>query len=268
MRATAAALILAAFSAVPVSATTPPRYVRVLVPLTVADLPGANGSLWTTELWAVNASDQPMELPSLPCIAGASTLCADAPSVPANRTVKVAPRENAAFPGVLILVPSELSASANFTLHIRDLSRQSESWGTEIPVVRERDFFAASTRVSVANIPFGADYRQTLRIYALDDHGTGTLFRVSVYAIDPAEDRLLQQIEIKLDPPSVPPPNRIGTPLAQVTITDLFTVDTGAADRVRVTIEPIYSSSSPWAYWAFVSITNNKNQQVTTAVPR
>jgi hypothetical protein len=268
MRSTAVAVILAAIFSSPIVATTPPRYQRVLVPLSVADLAGANASVWTTELWAVNASSQPMELPSLPCIVGVATQCADSPSVPPNRTVKLAPLGNSHFPGVLILVPSELSSSANFTLHVRDLSRQSESWGTEIPVVREQSFFASSTRVSVANIPFGPDYRQTLRIYALDDHGVGARFRVSLYAVESASDRLLQQIEVKLDAPPVPPPNQIGSPLVQLAITEIFAVDAGGADRVRVTIEPIYSSFAPWAYWAFVSITNNKTQQVTTAVPR
>ena len=257
------AVILLSF---PLSATTPPRYQRVLVPLSVADVAGANGSVWTTELWAVNASNQPMDLPVLPCLIGGS-MCADAMTIPGDRTVKVPPFGTPELPGVIVLVPSELSEYAGFSLHVRDVSRQSESWGTEIPVVREQNFFPSTKHASIAGIPYGPEYRQTLRLYGLQAQGT-MRFRISLYAVRETNDELLKQIDVTLVPSPAPLPNRVGSPLLQGVVGDLFTGISGDVVRLRATIEPLADSWSPWAYWALVSITNNKTQQVTTVVPR
>jgi hypothetical protein len=124
----------------------------------------------------------------------------------------------------------------------------------------------------MTNIPFGGDYRQTLRIYALLDNIASARFRVKLYEVTgSAADRLLREDVVTLEPPPPPPPNQIGTPLAQLTLTDLFAIEIGGVHRVRVSIEPMTEPTAllwPVPYWAFVSITNNDTQQVTTVVPR
>ncbi|HEX9983626.1 MAG TPA: hypothetical protein VGF69_10205 [Thermoanaerobaculia bacterium] len=251
-------------------ALTPPPYERVLVPLSVADAPGANGSLWTTEFSIVNGATVGGSLSPRPCIAGTGPLpCLETILLPPNRTVRVPPFGTPEAPGVLFLVSAWTAPVTSFTLHVRDLSRQGESWGAEVPVVRERDFFTGM--VNMTSIPFGADYRQTLRVYALLDNGGSARFRVKLYAVEAAEDRLLREEVITLDPPPPPPPNRLATPLAQTTITALFAGGAAGATRVRVSIEPVtdpLALAQPHRYWAFVSVTNNVTQQVTTITPR
>ncbi|HEX8154532.1 MAG TPA: hypothetical protein VF698_15465 [Thermoanaerobaculia bacterium] len=262
--ALAIVFVLAATAA---SALTPPPYQRVLVPLSVAELAGANGSRWTTELWAVNHSGEAAWVAPLPCIVSSASICADQIDIPAGRSVRLPPLGNASYPGVLALIPAWNAVS--LTLHVRDLSKQSESWGTEIPVVRESEFFTRPT--SASGIAFGRDYRHTLRLYALLDNRPSVQYRVKLYGITAAEDRLLREQVVTLVAPPAPPPNRIGTLPAQTTLTDFFNVAAPDVDRVRLTIDLVtdpLALQAPVPYWGFVSVTNNVTQQVTTVTPR
>lgn len=252
-------------------ATTPPPFQRILVPISVADVPGANGSLWTTELWAVSATPgETAKVAVLPCLIAPQGLCEPAFELQPQRSTKIAPMGTAENPGVLLLVPAWLSARMGFTLHVRDRNRQSEAWGAEIPVVRESDFITHSAHLP--NVPFGGNYRQTLRIYALLYTVSSARFRVRMFEVTGTrEDRLLREDVVTLELPPAPPPNRIGTPLAQITLTDLFLIEIGGVNRVRISIEPMTDPVAlipPIRFWAFVSITNNATQQVTTVTPR
>ncbi len=251
-------------------ATTPPPYNRVLVPISVANVPGANGSLWTTELWAVNATAETAKVAALPCILAPLSLCEPTFELLPERSTKIAPMGTAENPGVLLLVPAGLALRTAFTLHVRDLNRQSESWGAEIPVVRERDFFTASAHLP--NVPFGGEYRQTLRIYALLDNAASARFRVKMYEVTGTrDDRLLRDDVVTLFAPPSSPPNMLNNPLAQIALTDMFLIEIGGVERVRISIEPMtdpLALTPPVPYWAFVSITNNETQQVTTVTPR
>ncbi len=268
LRIAALALTLLTVTA---NALTPPPLQRVLVPISVDDVAGANNSLWTAELWAMNANGQPVVVGTLPCTLGGSNVaCAPSFELAPGRTTRIPALGSPSSPGVLLLVPADHAGQIAFTLHVRDLNRQSESWGAEIPVVRERDFFTNPSHMT--NIPFGSDYRQTLRIYALLDNLATARLRVKLYEVTgTADDRLLRDDVVTLELPPPPPPNQIGTSLAQITLTDLFAIEIGGVNRVRVSIEPMTEPMAllpPVPYWAFVSITNNKTQQVTTVAPR
>jgi hypothetical protein len=263
-----AATVLLAVGAV---AVPPLPYQRVLIPISVFDVPGANGALWTTELWGFNGNAADIVyVEPLPCLVISMSRCATSFALPPGRSTRVLPYGTAQAPGVLMLVPSHLAEKTYFTLHVRDLNRQSESWGAQIPVVRERDLLISPTHMT--NIPFGSDYRQTLRIYALLSGPMSARFRVKLFQITGStEDRLLTEQVITFDPPPVPPPNQISSPLVQLTLTDMFLIEIGGVNRVRVTIEPMTEPTAllpPIPYWAFVSITNNRTNEVTTVVPR
>jgi hypothetical protein len=241
----------------------------VLVPIGVADVAGAKGSLWTTELWAVSTNSESVAVAALPCLLGPNG-CAAAFELAPGRTTKVGPLASAENPGVLLLVPKPQAANVAFTLHVRDLNKQSESWGAEIPVVPEEDLFTGPAHMP--NVPFGSKYRQTLRIYALLDAVPAATFRVKMYHVTgTAPDRLLRDDVVTLNRGPEPPPNMIGSPLAQIAIVDMFLIEIGGVDRVRVSIESMTDPTAlrpPIPYWAFVSITNNETQQVTTVTPR
>ncbi len=64
----------------------------------------------------------------------------------------------------------------SFSSRIRDLSRQAESAGTAVPVVRENDF---RTSMAFYDIPHGPNYRVTLRVWTTEDGGYPDAKRVS-----------------------------------------------------------------------------------------
>lgn len=246
---------------------------RVLVPISVSDTPGANGSIWTSELWAVNGSEtQPAFAIALPCRLDGSTGCAAADVAP-NRSVRLPNWGNPSQPGVLLMSTPNIS----YTLHVRDKSRGDLTWGTEVPVVREDEFLTEDAHLT--GIPAGPAWRQTLRIYSMNQLGNfgfdgfefgGLTFDVKLYAVTPSGDQLLRRIEVKFPASPIPPPNQIPSPLSQTTITDLF-ANTSQYERLRLTIEPDHGGffgGSPYSYWAFVSVTNNETNQVATVVAR
>ena len=261
------ALALFAFSAF---GLTPPPYQRVLVPLHVPAIDGANGSRWTTELWVVNASSEAAPVAAVPCIVASNLIhCEPVVTVPPNRTVAIPALGTADKPGVLLHIPTPSASQMSFTLTARDLSKQSESWGVEVPVVRMHDFFTGPIHLTA--IPFTSEYRLTLRIYALLENRETVQYRVKLYGIGPTEDELLREETIALHRPPPPPPNRTGAEISQRTLTGIFALDAPRPSRVRISIEPVTDPLAfvePIPYWAFATVTNNTTQQVTTVIPR
>ncbi|HEY0142020.1 MAG TPA: hypothetical protein VGF48_14065 [Thermoanaerobaculia bacterium] len=273
MRTTAVLLFALVVSATAFAQTPPPaegELQRVLIPISVSDVPGANGSLWTSELWAVNGSEEPGVAFALPC-ALAPDGCG-ATILEPDRSVRLPNWGTPQQPGVLLLV----SDPTSLTLHVRDKSRNEQSWGAEIPVVDEDDFFDEVSHMT--GIPAGPAWRHTLRIYSISNTFGIPVpglpvgrdgFIVRLYAVTAAGDQLLREREYLIPPHAVPPPNQIPSPLGQFTITDLF-AGTAQHERLRVSIEPFSEgfSFSPTPYWAFVSVTNNESQQFTTVVAK
>lgn len=270
MRTTAVLLFALAVPAAAFAQAQEGELQRVLVPISVSDVAGANGSLWTSELWAVNGSEEPGVAVALPCILDGNG-CPTTVLEP-DRSVRLPNWGTPQQPGVLILV----SEPASLTLHVRDKSRNEQSWGAEIPVVREDDFLEEMSHMT--GIPAGPAWRHTLRIYAISNAlgipipgfpETGDGFLVRLYAVTATGDQLLREREYLIPPTAIPPPNRIPSPLSQFTITDLF-AGTAGNERLRVTIEPFRAGFvfTPLPYWAFVSVTNNETQQITTVVAK
>ena len=244
---------------------TTPVYQQLLVPVSVADLPGTNGSVWTTELWAVNAGHEPARITPVPCILTRDACSRDV-VIPPDRSVRVPAFGSADQPGMIVMFPRDLSSTVSFTLHVRDLSRQSESWGTEIPVVHTTDFLPRS--VSLTNIPAGPEYRQTLRLYTMAQTAPGVRLRLRLYEVTSTSDVLLTETVATIPPRASPPPNSLDSTLSQLTVTAIFAGLPSSAERLRLTIDPIASSSGEVSpYWALVSVTNNATQQVTTVTP-
>lgn len=265
---TTAALLLAIALALPLAAQTvvlpPIGLERWLVPISVADVSGANGSVWTSELWAINGTTGAGTIVAFPCVLGGSGGCPTT-DLPSGRSVRLPAYGTPAQPGVIVVT----NRPTSLTLHVRDKSRASQSWGAEIPVVRVQDFHIGD--MNLTGIPAGPAWRQTLRIYTVRDLPTfgETFFNVRLYSVTASGDQLVAEREYRMPEPLVPPPNQIGSPLAQITITDVF-AQAAQHERVRVTIEvrdePLAFPPTP--YWAFVSVTNNETQEVATVTPR
>jgi len=236
----ATALVCAALSR-PVVAQDANPFERVLLPVSVSRIPGAFGTLWSTELWYRNNSTRPVAIYPL----------AKSDRVPTmNRTellpVFTSPNYD---PSQIINVERNGIDDVQFDLRLFNRSDPRAKFGTKLPVVREHEFADA---ISLINIPTAADFRSALRIYALpDDSVAGETVLLQIFSND---ERLLASAELPF----------IGAPRYAViaSLADAYPA-IRQADRVRVHV----ASTSGRKIWAFVGVTSNTTQDVSIITP-
>lgn len=228
---------------------------RILLPIALATpLPGANGSLWMTEIWVRNSGSIPVRL-LLDC----SVTCP-----PYFLDPGASLREPFIFFGVesqppvaYLLTPSGQAENLRVSLRIRDLSRQDQTWGTELPVVRE-SAFVGSQPLELLDIPLDARFRQALRIYSLAPHST----RVTVSFFELPASGVGKQVATRTI--DVSAASEFFPGYAQMLDFASSVPELNGQERVYVRIESL--DGTP--LWAFVSVTNNETQHVTTITPR
>ncbi|MFA6956304.1 MAG: hypothetical protein WC538_10570 [Thermoanaerobaculia bacterium] len=236
-------------------------YEYVLIPITARNVAGANGSIWRSSLAVTNHSDHDVSVFGIDYCGLA--LCPP-PVLPSKTTIVITAPTGGSY-----LVSDDLE-SLTIQLRIQDISRQSETWGTTIPTVRESDALAAPRIASLVEIPVTPEFRSLLRIYDLDrsDQDQTKQVRIRFYAVNPDQsptlslrDVLLLETTYKLVPdPSFPPhqtPRMASIPLS--TIEQL-----SGARRLRIEVEAV---TDALRFWAFVSVTNNETQHVTIVSP-
>ncbi len=243
-------VVIIILAALPASAQS----TRVLVPIVATGVSGAFDSQWTSEVVAFNASTAPVVIDySHRC----DTLCIPGVVVHSSEALDVAILTGSTVPAAFIYVPNESIDEFEFGLRVRDVSRQSDSWGTEVPVVRESRAFQSS--FDLLNVPLPSRFRQTLRIYDFEDRaGSG----VRVQFFDMVTGRLLKDSQLAM---LAPQSKDLLTP-AYVQL-DQFGQATELAgiDRIRVRISPTNASQR---LWAMVSVTNNVTQELTMITPQ
>ena len=161
-------------------------------------------------------------------------------------------------PGIFLRVfDTTFSPAVTAHLRVQDVSRQSETWGTEIPVVRESDALTGAT--DLMDIPLGPEFRSLLRIY---DFAPGVhAVRMRMFRLpdemEPADaDPLIAEWELTLGhggDPRFPGYAQLMLPTTVV------------GERVRAEIAPL---AEGMRFWAFVSVTNNATQHITVITPQ
>ena len=225
---------------------------RILVPV-LSSGPGAFGSQWTTDVWVENANEHDVMFFRSPFQAGpcASPIGCPVP-VPAGESKKI---EFGQWPNGLYLYPPRGSgADLRINALVRDLSRQAEALGTEMPIVRESDF---RNRVVLLNVPSDARFRVALRIYA---HPGDRPVRVPVrifrmHGSEPFVERTIDLV--RRGDPSEPMSFTFGDILTQLQIpsADPMWIEIGGESMIS-------------EIWAFAAITNNSTQHVTVISPQ
>jgi len=252
------------------------EYERILVPIfTSRPVPGAFGSLWKSELQIVNRTRFSLDptIDIFPLEPRCDSEGCFAPLAPMKMLSPrfATPRLDVIDPPVLqFYVRSDLAPYLSFNLRIRDLSRQSASWGTDVPVVRERDL---RTSVTLVDVPLQPRFRQMLRLLMPDYVGCCAA-NVTFYS---AEGNVLFERGVNPGRPNgsigglVPAPYlREGSrefPLqpAYAEI-DLRSIpELAGRETVWLTVESLWP---PSRVWAFVSVTNDETQQVTLITPK
>jgi IPT/TIG domain-containing protein len=211
--------------------------------------PGALGSQWHTQIYLRNENEYPLTV--LPLIlfngACASFECYLLPPARSTQTTSVISPN-----GLLAFIPRQAGPSVHLGVLVRDLSRQSEALGTEIPVVREKNLFNAP--FELLNVPTDPRFRVALRVYDIDSE---VFAYVTIYSLD-SEDAL---VSTSLQSTSFNP--------GYAQISDLVAAFPRLAGEgpLRIKIDPGVVGG-PHALWGFVSVTNNVTQHVTTIAPQ
>ena len=265
----------------------------VLLPIATKQWKGAHGSVWKTELSLYNGSGRALGLtegydsvdvgPLIPeeCLAvRCEGLIVSIPKDTAfDASAALYTPSNAPFPGMFLYVKREISSGLSYSLRVRDVTRQRDSWGTELPVVRSSEF--RRTPIQLLNVPLDDPFRQTLRIYEVsntypfEEHGLNApQFKVRFFSMTGSSNLALHELVVR------PETTRLHTGgneslikgCAYTPLYPNYTEVSGfrsnlPADQtsVRIEIEPLGATKG---FWAFVAVTNNETQHVTTVTPQ
>lgn len=231
------------------SSFDPAFFEPVLFPVLVSG-PGAFGSEWRTDAILRNDNDYTFPVHSIFDFA----LQALPPDEERPRGHSTAFEAVSLPNGYLLNLPRESAPRVSFGLLVKDLSRQAEAFGTEIPVVREKDFF--DRPFTLLNVPADSRYRVALRLYRLDGVAS-THIRISqLYEQEALVDTFVS--------------------LASAGLDSAYTI---AYDGDLLKTYPILAGKGPLRIdvdagdgqhetWGFVSITNNDTQHVSVISPQ
>ena len=234
-----AALLMPGLTPIAV-AQDPNVFERILLPATVSNVPGAYGSLWSTELWYRNNGNVPVAMFPVAVSDFAS-------SIGRTSFLPIGDR-SPGTPGQILFISRAGADDVQFDLRLFNRADPHGSWGTSVPVVRETQFVEF---VDLINVPTGAEFRSALRIYGLSDD---LLARETVNVrICSYDEQLLASTEMVLT----------GWPLyaQELSLADAFP-EIRQVERVRVRVE-----SATVKIWALVSVVSNATQQVSLVTP-
>ena len=219
---------------------------RILFPV-LSHSAGAHGSEWVSEAaianprpWTVKVYNDIMPVP--PCVD-----CGVGQQFPPESYLAF--HGNGYPRGVALITPRAEADGLALSLRVRDTSRAAEGYGTEVPVVREKDMFRG-TDLTLLDIPVDPRYRTKLRMYAFDSGG--------------------HDAWVTIDRGSSTPPEQVFVPVRrQCTVAACDAIPwyaeldlpVGVADE-RVNVYVTIGGQSSLS-WAFASVTNNETQQVT-----
>jgi hypothetical protein len=225
------------------ASTDPAIFEPILFPVSFQG-PGALGSQWVTEnfiSWSAGAFFRD----PLPCCA----------SFIAGTWAQLL--NNANPWGNVLYAIRGTADSLDAASRIRDTTRQAETAGTEVPVVRERDFRG---RLSFINVPVNSRYRVMLRLWAIGD--------------DPHFNAALPVSLISTPVPFLPVPlTKIPATamwFGSIDVTSLLTRAPSSPYTLQVYPTGYRADAVPLAFpriWGMLSITNNDTQQVTIISP-
>ena len=234
----------AAFYYAPNDKTPDPAFFEpVFFPIAFSG-PGALGSQWTTQITLRNDNDYsvpvlPLSTFNLGCVLECDSLV----TKNSTRTTGINTPN-----GFFAYVPRQASPAVHFNTLIKDLSRQSEALGTEIPVVREKDFFGRP--LELLNVPTDPRFRVALRVFGASAGASLTIQPLN------SDDPLVSTVVVPTGTP----------PVAQ--ISDLVATYPQLAGKgnLRITLTPTIRGNPD--LWALISVTNNATQHVTTISPQ
>lgn len=239
----------------------PARMQAVLIPI-VADSgrPGAYGTYWRTELSLIN--NAPVDVLAFTLDPVLCRLPECAPPLVSSGAARTIPLDAAtSLPARMLYIERAWADQIHFQLRVQDMSRQSETWGTSVPVVREDEWL--TDEFSFTRVPVRDDFRVALRLYAPRRQHAEVL--VTIESELGGTDLPLAELPVRLryfDDPGTEDFPQVPAYAEILNLDSLFEPREG--DRLRVTIRPL---TPDLRYWATISVTHNATQHVTVLSP-
>jgi len=228
-----------------------PLLEEILIPVAYLPIQANYGTRWVSEISVYNDSDDPVPIdPEICSFIGLYSDCSkSARHVPPHSSMRIEPwSAYANYPELLLLPPADHADRLHFTVRLRETSRDPDGPGTEIPVVRSRDF--QQKQVWLSSIPTSTRFRSTLRVYT-------RWSTVTVRVKDNTTGELLKEWSI----PRFFPTD--SDPLGTVTIPGLLeAAEVRSHEKVRIEVE----SGSP--VWALLTLTDNESQHLQIFTPQ
>ncbi|MEA2329503.1 MAG: hypothetical protein QOE68_4462 [Thermoanaerobaculia bacterium] len=234
------------------ASTDPATFETILFPVSFQG-PGALGSQWVTENF-ISWSGATFRDP-LPCCA--SVIAGNSPQL----------LNNANPWGIVLYAVRGTADSLHLASRIRDTSRQAETAGTEVPVVRERNF---RSRLSFINVPVNSRYRVMLRLWAIGDDPFGNNPQFVASAPFNPPSPLLPPTPVPFLPISMARIPGTAMWFGSIDVTSLLTRTPANPKTLQVYPTAYRSEAVPLAFpriWGMLSITNNDTHQVTIISP-
>lgn len=251
-------IVLIAVIAMPVLADT--GWERLLVPVVTGDAahPGGHGSSWVAKLTVFNSSAVRVPLTEWPDAYPCNLASCAREHVDPHETADFSNLEPAINGGGAFLYTiSSFADELHTSLRVFDESRALETLGAQIPVIRGSEVQPGSD-VHIVGVPVSAEYRSLLRIYDLEALDRK---QVQVRVFD-RDGGLLRSETVELrtwadEEPDVESPRFPA--YGQLYLTETI----AGIDAARIEI----SGLEEQRLWAFVTVTNNETQLVTSIVP-
>lgn len=236
----------------------PDEQIRLLIPIAIS-APGASNTSWQTDVLVNNGNGEVLLLANAASQGGDVAHGVTPANIPpfSTRPITLSPPGGNA--GAFLYVPRRLVDNVLVSVRVHDTSRDGESWGAEIPVVPEGQFRSS---IVLAGVPTDLRFRTLLRLYgysfandeakiALRDDDTGELLATRTL-------ELISGTQDGTNPPVAPA-------YGQLSLEGILAPFAVAHARVRAEVASADFGGTP--LWAFVSVTNNITEQVTTITP-
>lgn len=227
---------------------------RLLLPVFVPAIRGAFGSEFRTELRMSldRTSTAPVPIYGLmdPKIYGEGT-----PWELDNDSRDLRVEEGIGSPGRFLYVPKGTARKLVMNLRAYDVSRASGNFGTQIPIVPASAFATDGheSRIGIIGVPTSPPFRSKLRIYGTPEWGATLNVDIEMHG-------LTEMRSVGLTPTGDP---------YRPSYAELDLPDGGIVNVwISVHTPPISALLPAPDIWAFVSVTNNETQHITTITPR
>jgi len=223
---------------------------EILIPIAFQPIE-TNGTRWVSDISVYNDSDDTVSIDPEECnFIGLWSYCSQgARRVPPRSSMRIEPRFTSADrPWTFLYPPTDQAGRLHLSVRLRETTRDPDGPGTEIPVIRSRDF--QQKQVWLPSVPVSVRFRSTLRVYTranfvtvrVKDNATGELLREwSAYKLSPTDS----------------------DPFGTLTFPGLLeAAEVRSHEKVRIEVE------SWLPVWALLTLTDNESQRVQIFTPQ